>query len=152
MHQGLRKVMFGLTSIAVALVVTGCGGTNAVEVSGPPTPTFPPGVVPSATLDDTRTKLSSIAQDECARDDPAAIYPTCARFVGEVQAVLPAIREQAPRATQAADTVQTGLQRFVGGGCVNAANSGPAGEPQTCGPALGTVQQDLRSLVTAVGR
>lgn len=144
--------MFGLAGAAVALVVAGCGGSNAVEVSGPPEPTFPPGVVPSATLDDTRTKLSSIAQDECARDDPAAIYPTCARFAGEVQAVLPAVREQAPAATGAAETVQSSLQRFVGSGCVNAANSGPAGSPQTCGPALATVQQDLRTLVAAVGR
>lgn len=143
--------MFGLTAIAVALVVAGCGGGNAVEVSGPPEPTFPPGVFPSATLDDTRTKLSSIAQDECARDDPAAIYPTCARFVGEVQAVLPAIREQAPAATGAADTVEQDLQRFQGGGCVNTANSGPPGNPRTCGPALATLQQDLRALVTAVG-
>ena len=47
---------------------------------------------------------------------------------------------------------QGSLQRFVGSGCVNAANSGPAGSPRTCGPALATVQQDLRTLVAAVGR
>ncbi|MBW0106454.1 hypothetical protein [Pseudonocardia sp. KRD291] len=152
MHSGLRKVTLGLTTLAAALVVAGCGGSDAVQVSGPPTPTFPPGVVPSATLDDTRTKLSSIAQDECARDDPAAIYPTCGRFVSEVQASLPAVREQAPNATRAADTVQSGIGRFVSGGCVNAANSGPAGDPRTCGPALATLQADVRDLVTAVGR
>lgn len=152
MYSGLRKVTLGLSSFAAALVVAGCGGSNAVQVSGPPEPTFPPGVVPSATLDDTRMKLASIAQDECARDDPATTYPTCGRFVSEVQASLPAVREQAPNATQAADTVQADLGRFVSGGCVNAANSGPAGDPQTCGPALATLQEDVRGLVAAVGR
>ncbi|MDN5915532.1 MAG: hypothetical protein L0I76_10570 [Pseudonocardia sp.] len=152
MYSGLRKVTLGLTTLAAALMVAGCGGSDAVQVSGPPTPTFPPGVVPTATLDDTRTKLASIAQDECALDDPATIYPTCGRFVSEVQASLPAVREQAPNATQAADTVQAGIGRFVSSGCVSAANSGPAGDPQICGPALATLQEDLRELVAAVGR
>lgn len=151
MYPRLRRTL-GLTTLAAALVVSACGGSDAVQVSGPPTPTFPPGVVPSATLDDLRTKLASISQDECARDDPATIYPTCGRFVTEVQASLPSVREQAPRAAKSADTVETGISRFVSGGCVAAPNSGPSGDPRTCGPALTVLQDDVRALVTAVGR
>ncbi len=140
-----------VVSLLLLVLLAGCGGSNAVEVSGP-TPTLPPGVVPSATLDDLRTKLASISQDECARDDPAGIYPTCGRFIREVEASLPAVRDRAPAATRSADAVQRGVTTFTGAGCVAAPNAGPAGAPGTCAPALGALQQDLRTMVAAVGR
>ena len=140
-----------LVVLAVLLVAAGCGSSNAVQVSGPE-PTLPNGVVPSATLDDLRTKLASISQDECARDDPAAVYRGCGRFIGEVEAALPAVRDRAPRASESADAVQRGVAGFTGAGCVAAPNAGPAGDPSTCGPALAAVQQDLRTMVAAVGR
>lgn len=147
-----RSVLLCSTVVAAAVTLAGCGGSDAVQVSGPPEPTFPPGVVPSATVADLRTKLASISQDECAREDPARIYPTCARFITEVQASLPAVREQVPRATRAADTVQAAIGRFVSAGCVAAPNSGPSGNPAACGSALAVLQGNLRDLVTAVGR
>lgn len=147
-----RSVLLWSTLVAAAAVLVGCGGGQAVEVSGPPEPTFPPGQVPAATLSDLRTKLASIAQDECARDDPATIYPTCGRFVTEVRAALPAVREQAPAGTAAADAVDAGVGRFLGSGCAAAPNSGPTGDPRVCSPALATLQADLRTLVGAVGR
>ena len=131
-------------------MAVGCGSDNAVTVTGPE-PTLPPGVVPSATLDDLRTKLSSISQDECATDDPAAVYRTCGRFVGEVEASLAAVRDRAPRASAAADAVQARLTAFTGAGCVAAPNAGPAGDPATCAPALGKLQRDLGTMVAAVG-
>lgn len=137
--------------LAVLLVAAGCGSSNAVQVSGPE-PTLPNGVVPSATLDDLRTKLASISQDECARDDPAGIYPRCGRFIGEVEAALPAVRDRAPRAAASADAVQEGVSAFTSVGCVAAPNAGPAGDPATCAPALASVQQDLRTMVATVGR
>lgn len=140
-----------LVVLAVLLVAAGCGGGNAVHVTGPE-PTLPNGVVPSATLDDLRTKLASISQDECAREDPAGVYRRCGRFIGEVEAALPAVRNLAPGASRSADAVQRGVAAFSGAGCVAAPNAGPAGDPATCAPALGSVQRDLRTMVAAVGR
>lgn len=140
-----------LVVLAVLLVAAGCGSGDAVHVTGPE-PTLPNGVVPSATLDDLRTKLASISQDECARDDPATVYRGCGRFVGEVEAALPAVRELAPGATRSADAVQRGVSAFTSAGCVAAPNAGPAGDPSTCAPALASIQEELRTMVAAVGR
>ncbi|MDQ4115366.1 MAG: hypothetical protein M3235_00225 [Actinomycetota bacterium] len=140
-----------LVVLAALLVAAGCGGGDAVQVRGPE-PTLPNGVVPSATLDDLRTKLASISQDECAREDPAAIYRGCGRFVREVEAALPAVRDRAPGASRSADAVQRGVSAFTSAGCVAAPNAGPAGDPAACGAALASVQQDLRAMVAAVGR
>lgn len=140
-----------LVVLAVLLVAAGCGSSNAVQVTGPE-PTLPNGVVPGATLEDLRTKLASISQDECARDDPADVYRICGRFVGEVAASLAAVRDRAPRASAAADAVQGRVTAFTGAGCVAAPNAGPAGAPETCAPALASLQQDLRTMVAAVGR
>lgn len=140
-----------LVVLAVLLVAAGCGSSNAVQVTGPE-PTLPPGVVPSATLVDLRTKLASISQDECAREDPAGVYRNCGRFIGEVEASLASVRDRAPRATESADAVQRGITAFTGAGCVAAPNAGPAGDPVTCGPAMARLQQDLRTMVAVVGR
>ena len=152
MFSRVRPVLLPLTAVVAALVLAGCGGGGGVTVSGPPEPTFPPGVVPSAGVADLRTKLSSIAQDECARDDPATVYPTCGRFVTEVRASLPAVREQVPAAARTADTVEAGVSRFVSAGCVAAPNSGPSGDPRVFTPALAALQDDMRTLVATVGR
>ena len=152
MYSRSRPAALLLVALTAGLALAGCGGGDAVEVSGPPPPTFARGEVPSATLDDLRLKLSSISQDECLRDDPARIYPTCGRFLSELQASLPAVRELAPGATKAADTADGAAQRVVRAGCVNAPNSGPAGAPNVCGPALAVLQDDVRALVAAVGR
>lgn len=140
-----------VVGLVVLLVLSGCGGSNAVEVRGPE-PTLPPGGVPSATLEDLRLKLASISQDECARDDPATVYPDCGRFVAEIEASLAAVRDRVPAASPAADAVQRDVTAYTRGGCAAAPNSGPAGDPATCASALGALQRDVRTMVRAVAR
>ncbi|MFC5948335.1 hypothetical protein ACFQH9_08610 [Pseudonocardia lutea] len=111
---------------------------------------------PSATLPALRTKLASISLDECATQPAQQIYPNCARFVREVQNVVPAARAEAGRVaspetlTKAADAVDGAVNRFTQDQCIPVgAPPGPAAE---CGADLASMQEALRALVAAVGR
>ncbi|MFR9804371.1 hypothetical protein ACL02T_19085 [Pseudonocardia sp. RS010] len=130
-------------------VLAGCGEptTHAVSTGGDGQA--------SATLPALRTKLSAIAVDECATEPAGQIYPNCARFVREVQNVVPAARAEAgqvasPEAvTKAADAVDGAVNRFTQDRCITVgAPPGPAAE---CGPDLASMQEALRALVAAVG-
>jgi hypothetical protein len=139
------------TVLAVMLAaVAGCGGST--------TPAASPGDdgAPSLTLPALRTKLASISLDECATRPAEQIYPDCARFVREVQNVVPAARAEAgevasPEAlTKAADAVDGAVNRFTQDQCITV--GAPPGPASACGPDLASMQEALRALVAAVGR
>ena len=139
-----------VVALLAGTALAGCGGgTSHTASSGDDG-------APSATLPALQTKLRAITVDECATRSAAEIYPTCARFVREVQNVVPAARAEAgavPSAaalTAAADTVDAAVNRFARDQCV--AVGGPSGAADVCGPDLAAVQQGLGALVAAVGR
>ncbi|MCE3553770.1 hypothetical protein LWC33_20220 [Pseudonocardia sp. RS11V-5] len=138
-------------AVAVALAaLAGCGEstTHAASSGG--------NGAPSATLPALRTKLASISLDECATQPAAQIYPDCARFVREVQNVVPAARAEAgqvaaPQAlTKAADDVDGAVNRFTQDQCIPV--GAPPGPAAACGPDLASMQEGLRALVAAVGQ
>jgi hypothetical protein len=139
------------TAVAVMLaVLAGCGeSTTGAASSGEDR-------APSLTLPALRTKLASISLDECATKPAEQIYPNCARFVREVQNVVPAARAEArevpsPEAlTKAADAVDGAVNRFTQDQCITV--GAPAGPASACGPDLASMQEALRALVAAVGR
>ncbi|GAA2890298.1 hypothetical protein GCM10010472_55980 [Pseudonocardia halophobica] len=137
--------------VAVALAaLAGCGesSTHAASSGGDG--------APSLTLPALRTKLASISLDECATRPAEQIYPDCARFVREVQNVVPAARAEArevasPQAlTKAADAVDGAVNRFTQDQCIPV--GAPPGPASACGPDLASMQEALRALVAAVGR
>ncbi|MEU7814567.1 hypothetical protein [Pseudonocardia sp. NPDC049154] len=137
--------------VAVALAaLAGCGeSTTPAASSGDDG-------APSLTLPALRTKLASISLDECATEPAEQIYPDCARFVREVQNVVPAARAEAgevasPEAlTKAADAVDGAVNRFTQDQCIPV--GAPPGPASACGPDLASMQEALRALVAAVGR
>jgi hypothetical protein len=146
---------FRTARLAAALAVTlaavvGCGQstTHAASSGG--------NGAPSATLPALRTKLAAISIDECATKPAEQIYPNCARFVREVQNVVPAARAEtgqvaSPDAlTKAADAVDAAVNRFTQDQCTPV--GAPAGPASACGPDLASMQEGLRALVAAVGR
>ncbi len=136
--------------LALALLA-GCGeATTRAASSGE-------GGAPSATLPALRTKLAAIAGDECATQPGEQVYTGCARFVREVQNVVPAARKESgavPSAevlTRAADDVDGAVNRLTQDGCV-ASGGAPVGAAAVCGPDLASLQEGFRALVAAVGK
>jgi hypothetical protein len=145
-----RTVRPAIVAAVVLVALAGCGGpTTHAASSGDDG-------APSLTLPALRTKLASISLDECATKPAEQIYPDCARFVREVQNVVPAARAEAaevtsPEAlTKAADAVDGAVNRFTQDQCITVGT--PPGPASACGPDLASMQEGLRALVAAVGR
>ncbi|GAA4552538.1 hypothetical protein [Pseudonocardia xishanensis] len=134
--------------LVASLVLGGCG---AATTSAPSS-----GGGPSATLPALRTKLASLALDECLTQPGAQAYPNCSRFVREVQNVVPAARAESGAVASpgalvaAADAVDGAVGRLTQDTCV-ATGGAPVGGPQDCGPDFTSLQQSFRNLVAAVG-
>jgi hypothetical protein len=110
----------------------------------------------AATLPALQVKLAAIAGDECETQPAAQVYAGCARFVREVQNVVPAARAEvaavpSPDAlTKAADATEAAVDKISQDACV-ATGGAPTGSPQVCGPDHAALQQAFHSLVAAVG-
>jgi hypothetical protein len=144
-----RSTRLAAAGLLAAGLLAGCGAptTHAASSGG--------NGAPSATLPALQTKLASIVRDECATQPAAQIYPNCARFVREVQNIVPAARAEAgsvrtgAAVTQAAGETDAAVNRFTQDACTPV-NGGP-GPAAACGPDLAAMQQALRTLVTALG-
>jgi hypothetical protein len=143
-HRTARLALALLAAAALA----GCSAGSHAASSGD-------AGAPSATLPALQTKLRSISLDECATHPPEQIYPSCGRFVREVQNIVPAARAEAggvpsPDAvTRAADAVDGSVNKFTQDLCITV--GGPTGPPAVCGPDLGTMQTALAQLTKALG-
>ncbi|GAA1830229.1 hypothetical protein GCM10009836_05240 [Pseudonocardia ailaonensis] len=145
-----RSTRLAAAGLLAAGLLAGCGAptTHAAASGG--------NGAPSATLPALQTKLASIVQDECATQQPAQIFPNCARFVREVQNIVPAARAEAgsvrsgAAVTQAAADTDDAVNRFTQDVCTPVAGA-KAGPAAVCGPDLAAMQQGLKALVSALG-
>lgn len=141
-------------ALVVLLAAGGCADTAGTRAdSGAATPRAAP-ATQSSSRDDLVAKLAAIARDECATQDPAGIYPRCARFAREVSNANVAARSVGganPAVTSAADAVDGAVDRLTRDGCLLSAQQGATGGPQACGPDLAALQESLRALRAALG-